>query len=84
MSSAGRNEPTRKPPLTFVSELEQMRRYHLHESHVQGAVRAAVARAGITKRVSPHTLLVPAPVWFRSYNQFRPTALNLCFSDSHY
>lgn len=41
--------------LTFLRETRQMRRYHLHESHVQGAVREAVARAGITKRVSPHT-----------------------------
>ncbi len=41
--------------LTFVSEPKEMRRYHLHESHIQGAVREAVARAGITKRVSPHS-----------------------------
>jgi site-specific recombinase XerD len=32
-----------------------MRRYHLHESHVQGAVKEAAARAGVLKRVSPHT-----------------------------
>jgi site-specific recombinase XerD len=32
-----------------------MRRYHLHESHVQGAVKEAALRAGIPKRVSPHT-----------------------------
>jgi integron integrase len=41
--------------LTRVREPREMRRYHLHESHVQGAVREAVARAGIPKRVSPHT-----------------------------
>ena len=41
--------------LTFLREPKEMRRYHLHESHVQGAVRAAVARAVIAKRVSPHT-----------------------------
>src|SRR5581483_10867615 len=41
--------------LTFVREPKQMRRYHLHESHVQSAVKAAVARTGIIKRVSPHT-----------------------------
>ncbi len=41
--------------LTFLREPKEMRRYHVHESHVQGAVKAAVARAGITKRVSPHT-----------------------------
>jgi len=37
-----------------VSGLE--RRHHLHESVVQKAVRAAVQRAGITKRASCHTL----------------------------
>ncbi len=41
--------------LTFVREPRETRRYHLHESHVQGAVKAAAARAGILKRVSPHT-----------------------------
>ena len=41
--------------LTLVREPPEMRRYHLHESHVQHAVRAAVARAGVPKRVSPHT-----------------------------
>ncbi|MFW6078888.1 MAG: integron integrase [Gemmatimonadota bacterium] len=34
----------------------QRRRHHLHESSVQRAVKAAVRRAGITKRASPHTL----------------------------
>jgi integron integrase len=43
------------PKLTFVADPREMRRYHLHESHVQGAVKEAAARAGITKRVSPHT-----------------------------
>ena len=33
-----------------------LRRHHLDEATVQKAVRAAVARAGITKRASPHTL----------------------------
>lgn len=37
-----------------VSGLE--RRHHLHESVVQKAVRAAVSRAGISKRASCHTL----------------------------
>jgi len=41
--------------LTFLPQLRQQRRYHLHESHVQGAVKEAAARAGIPKRVSPHT-----------------------------
>lgn len=34
----------------------QGRRHHLHESAVQRAVKAAVRRAGITKRASCHTL----------------------------
>jgi len=41
--------------LTFVREPREMRRYHLHESHVQGAVKAAATRVRILKRVSPHT-----------------------------
>jgi integron integrase len=43
------------PTLTFVPHLRELRRYHLHESHVQGAVKQAAARAAIPKRVSPHT-----------------------------
>ena len=35
-------------------EDREQRRYHLHESHVQGAAKQAAARAGIPKRVSPH------------------------------
>ena len=42
------------PTLTFIPTLREQRRYHLHESHVQGAVKQATARAGILKRVSPH------------------------------
>jgi integron integrase len=41
--------------LTFVPQSRELRRYHLHESHVQGAVKEAATRAGILKRVSPHT-----------------------------
>jgi integrase len=43
------------PTLTFIPKLREQRRYHLHESHVQGAVKQAAARAAIPKRVSPHT-----------------------------
>ena len=43
------------PTLTFIPKLREQRRYHLHESHVQGSVRQAAARAAIPKRVSPHT-----------------------------
>jgi site-specific recombinase XerD len=34
----------------------QRRRHHLHETVLQRAVRAAVRRAGLNKRASPHTL----------------------------
>jgi integron integrase len=33
-----------------------VRRHHAHETALQRAVKAAAARAGIAKRVSPHTL----------------------------
>jgi integron integrase len=41
--------------LTFVEGSNEMRRYHIHESHVQKAIRAAVRKANLTKRVSSHT-----------------------------
>jgi integron integrase len=41
--------------MTFVAGSKEKRRYHLHESHVQKAIRAAVRRAKLTKRVSAHT-----------------------------
>ena len=34
----------------------QVRRHHLHESVLQRLVKAAVHRAGLTKRATPHTL----------------------------
>jgi site-specific recombinase XerD len=34
-----------------------MRRHHLHETVIQRAVRQAAIAAGITKPVTPHTLL---------------------------
>ncbi len=33
-----------------------MRRYHVYEKTLQGAIRRAVPRAGLTKRASAHTL----------------------------
>lgn len=41
--------------LTNVEGSHERRRYHLHESHVQKAIKAAVRRAKLTKRVSSHT-----------------------------
>jgi integrase len=41
--------------LTLLPELQQRRRYHLHESHVQKAIKKAVVQAQITKRATAHT-----------------------------
>lgn len=41
--------------LTFVPETGERRRYHLHESHVQKAIRSAVRRTSLIKRVTAHT-----------------------------
>ena len=41
--------------LTFVAEDNAYRRYHLHETHVQKAIRRAVKKSKITKRASAHT-----------------------------
>jgi site-specific recombinase XerD len=42
--------------LIFVESDKGMRRYHVHESDIQRAVKSAAFKAGILKRVSPHTL----------------------------
>jgi integrase len=42
---------------------KELRRYHLHETHVQGALYKAVRRAKLTKRVTSHT--------FRHYAVFK-------------
>ena len=41
--------------LTFVAEASEYRRYHLHETHVQKAIRRADRKSKITKRASAHT-----------------------------
>jgi integron integrase len=41
--------------LTRVSAAPELRRYHLHETHVQDALYEAVRRAKLTKRVTSHT-----------------------------
>jgi len=41
--------------LTLVPETKELRRYHLHQSHVQKAIRGAVKRARIPKRATAHT-----------------------------
>jgi integron integrase len=49
--------------LTLVEGTNEKRRYHIHESHVQKVIRAAVFKAKLTKRVSSHT--------FRHYAEFQ-------------
>jgi integron integrase len=41
--------------LTLIRETKEYKRYHLHESHVQKAIKRAVAKAKISKRASAHT-----------------------------
>ena len=41
--------------LTFIPDTNEYRRYHLHESHVQKAIKRAVNKARIPKRASTHT-----------------------------
>ncbi|GJQ58442.1 MAG: hypothetical protein SCALA701_12430 [Candidatus Scalindua sp.] len=41
--------------LTLVPETGEFRRYHLHESHVQKAIKRAVGKSKIAKRASAHT-----------------------------
>jgi len=42
--------------LTKVTATGEWRWFHLHDSQVQAAVKAAAEAEGTTKRVSPHTL----------------------------
>jgi site-specific recombinase XerC len=48
----------RHPPTRIYRDrlTGQRRRHHLHETVLQRAMKAAVRRAGISKRASPHTL----------------------------
>jgi site-specific recombinase XerD len=41
--------------LTRVSAAQELRRFHLHETHVQEALYDAVRNAKLTKRVTSHT-----------------------------
>jgi integrase len=41
--------------LTYVPEFNEYRLYHLHDRHVQKAVRSVANRLQLTKRVTPHT-----------------------------
>ena len=41
--------------LTNIAQSGEKRRYHIHERHVQKAIRAAVGGAGLLKRVTAHT-----------------------------
>jgi integrase len=41
--------------LTFVPDEKEYRRYHLHETHVQKAIKRAVRKSKLLKRASAHT-----------------------------
>jgi len=41
--------------LTYVEDEKNYRRYHLHESHVQKAIKRAVNKSKLTKRATAHT-----------------------------
>jgi len=41
--------------LTYVPETNESRRYHLHETHVQKAIKKAVGKSKLLKRASAHT-----------------------------
>jgi integron integrase len=41
--------------LTYVPDRKEYRRYHLHKTHVQKAIRSAVRKARISKRITAHT-----------------------------
>ncbi|MDY6825042.1 MAG: tyrosine-type recombinase/integrase [Thermodesulfobacteriota bacterium] len=41
--------------LTFVADANEYRRYHLHETHVQKAIRRAVQKSRIPKGATAHT-----------------------------
>jgi len=41
--------------LTFVVETNEYRRYHLHETHVQKAIKKAVRKSKLLKRATAHT-----------------------------
>ena len=42
--------------LTLVEATRDVRRDHVHDTAIQRAIKAAARKAGIPKRVSPHTL----------------------------
>ena len=42
--------------LTLVAATQEYRRYHVHETQVQKALKQAVSRSQIPKRASAHTL----------------------------
>ncbi|MDY0131888.1 MAG: tyrosine-type recombinase/integrase, partial [Desulforegulaceae bacterium] len=41
--------------LTLVPDSKELRRYHLHETHVQKAIKMGVRKSKLEKRASAHT-----------------------------
>ncbi|MDD9303332.1 MAG: tyrosine-type recombinase/integrase [Desulfobacter sp.] len=48
-----RRIPARK--LTYLPEVNEYRRYHYHDTHVQKAIKRAVGKANLLKRATAHT-----------------------------
>jgi len=63
--------------LTPIPRTKERRRYHLHESQVQIALKKAVRRANLTKRVTSHTFRHPAEAGLRIY--CRPIMISVRF-----
>jgi len=41
--------------LTLVKDVKENRRYHIHDTHIQRAIKKAVGKARLTKRATAHT-----------------------------
>ena len=41
--------------LTYVKDTKEVRRYHLHETHIQRAIKKAVLKTKLTKHATAHT-----------------------------
>ena len=57
--------------LTRIAETKEYKRYHLHETVVQKAIKKAVNAAHITKRASAHTFrhsFAASKLWYSHYS----------------
>jgi integron integrase len=44
------------PKITFIQSTGELRRNHVHETHMQKQIRLAAQRLGFSQKVTPHTL----------------------------